>query len=170
MGLVLLNAAIMETLRMAQISSIIAPHKATQPIDLGEKYQKIPKGATLFWSFNELHGDQKLWGDPWVFRPDRFLIDFPGLTTNPNKPLTETGEFKKYLPFGIGPRHCPGYKLATYELYVGISKLLWEYEFSSPSKVDLALHQFHPSQSQGLSAHCQEKGQGLLRVKAGRQA
>merc|ERR1712054_30495 len=40
----LLNAAIMESLRMAQISSIVAPHRATQPIDIGEGYPKIPQG------------------------------------------------------------------------------------------------------------------------------
>ena len=34
-------------------------------------------------------------------------------------------------------RHCPGYALATFELYVGISKLLWEFEFSSATTVDL---------------------------------
>ena len=136
--LTLLNAAIMETLRMAQISSLVVPHKATEPIDIGKDYAEIPKGATLLWSFNELHGDEKLWGDPWVFRPDRFLVDFPGLDPNPNKDLTAEGEFKKFMPFGIGPRHCPGYKLATYELFVGLSKLLWTYEFSSEEEIDLS--------------------------------
>jgi cytochrome P450 len=135
--LVLLNHAIMESLRMAQISSLVIPHKATDTIDLGGGYPKIPKGATLLWSFTELHGDEKLWKDPWVFRPDRFAVDFPGLTTNPNQGLTSTGEFKKFMPFGIGPRHCPGYHLATYELYVGLSKLLWEYEYRSVEKIDL---------------------------------
>lgn len=136
--LILLNAAMMETLRIAQISSLVVPHRATDDIDLGGSYPMIPNGATLLWSFNELHGDPKLWGDPMVFRPDRFINDFPGLTTNPNVGLTSTGEFKKYMPFGIGPRHCPGYKLATYELYIGASRLLWEYEFSSETKVDLS--------------------------------
>ena len=136
--LVLLNAAIMETLRLVQISSVVVPHKATEAIDLGDKYAKIPRGSTLLWSFNEMHGDEKLWGDPLVFRPDRFIDDFPGLTPNPNKDLTSTGEFKKYMPFGIGPRHCPGYKLATYELYIGLSKLLWAYEFTSRMPIDLS--------------------------------
>jgi len=135
---VLLNAAIMETLRMAQISSLIVPHQATDCIELGDGYPTIPKGAALLWSFNELHGDEALWGDPWVFRPDRFLDDFPGLSTNPNQGLTSTGEFKKYMPFGLGPRHCPGYHLAMYELFVAISKLLWEYEFTSATKIDLS--------------------------------
>lgn len=136
--LVLLNAAIMETLRMAQISSLVVPHKASEPIDLGEKYPTIPKGSTLLWSFNEMHGDEKLWGDPWVFRPDRFIVDFPGLTPNPNIGLTSTGEYKKFMPFGIGPRHCPGYRLATYELFIGLSKLLWSFEFSSDKDIDLS--------------------------------
>jgi hypothetical protein len=32
-------------------------------------------------------------------------------------------------------RHCPGYALATFELYFGISRLLWEFELTSDTKV-----------------------------------
>ena len=134
----LLNAVILETLRMAQVSSVVVPHQATEDIDVGAGLGVIPKGATLLFSFNELHASPKLWRAPHEFIPDRFLQEDRGLTANPNEDLTSKGEFKKFMPFGIGSRHCPGYTLATLELYLSLARLLQAFEFSSAEPVDLA--------------------------------
>jgi cytochrome P450 len=49
-NLTLLNAAMMETLRMAQISSVVVPHKATDSIPLGHDY------PTILRSYGETRG------------------------------------------------------------------------------------------------------------------
>ena len=68
----------------------------------------IPKkDAVLFCNLYAVHNAKKTWGDPEVFRPERFLND--------------NGEFVKHphvIPFGIGKRSCLGELLARQELYI----------------------------------------------------
>jgi unspecific monooxygenase len=59
-----------------------------------------------------LHVDPRWWSAPEVFDPDRWQAPHPaGATT-------------AYLPFGTGPRACPGARLATIQLVDGLA-FLW---------------------------------------------
>lgn len=62
-----------------------------------------------------LHRHEKLWRDPNVFRPSRFL---PG-----NPPPDRFA----YLPFGVGPRVCIGAQFALTEATLALAKLIAEF-------------------------------------------
>ena len=71
----------------------------------------------------EIMHDQEYWGDPEVFRPERFLDQ-------------ETGKFKgseRLVPFGLGKRMCIGSTLAQNELFIFLTSFLQEFEFSDPT-------------------------------------
>jgi cytochrome P450 len=71
----------------------------------------------------EIMHEPEYWGDPEVFRPDRFI-----------DPVT--GKFKsneRLVPFGIGKRMCIGSTLAQNELYLFLASFLQHFEFSDPT-------------------------------------
>ncbi|XP_042843612.1 cytochrome P450 1A2 isoform X2 [Panthera tigris] len=74
---------------------------------------------------------RKVWGDPFEFRPERFLT---ADGTAINKILSE-----KVMIFGLGKRRCIGEVLAKWEVFLFLAILLQQLEFSVPAgvKVDL---------------------------------
>jgi methyl farnesoate epoxidase/farnesoate epoxidase len=75
----------------------------------------------------EMMHDEEYWGDPEVFRPERFID--PG-----------TGKFKsseRLIPFGLGKRMCIGSTLAQNELYLFLSAFLQQFKFSDPNPKDI---------------------------------
>ena len=68
-----------------------------------------------------LFQDKEHWGDPEIFRPERFL--------------DSEGKFVKdewIIPFGAGKRVCLGEVLARSTLFLFFSALLQEFTFSTP--------------------------------------
>ncbi len=63
----------------------------------------VPKGTVVHVGLYTMHRDQRWWKDAEAFKPERWVGD-------------ETGGDKSgglaYMPFGLGPRKCIGYKLA----------------------------------------------------------
>lgn len=75
-------------------------------------------------------GYRKLWGDPSVFRPERFITPSGTL----DKTLSE-----KVILFGLGKRKCIGETIARLEIFLFMAILMQQLEFSvSPGmKVDM---------------------------------
>ncbi|KAF3830696.1 hypothetical protein GH733_004515 [Mirounga leonina] len=90
----------------------------------------IPKGRCVFVNQWQINHDQKLWGDPSEFRPERFLT----LDGTINKALSE-----KVILFGMGKRKCIGETIARLEVFLFLAILLQQVEFSVPqgTKVDM---------------------------------
>ena len=66
-----------------------------------------------------VHMDEKYWGDPYNFRPERFL---------------QNEAFKpdeRNIPFGIGRRRCLGENLARMENFLIFSNLLKNFSFET---------------------------------------
>ncbi|KAJ9585265.1 hypothetical protein L9F63_002965, partial [Diploptera punctata] len=83
-----LEAVLMEIQRHATIAPSGIPHKALKNTVL--MGHTIPKGTTVLVSMWSLHRDVQHWGDPEVFRPERFISD--------------NGNIKQddwFMPFGI---------------------------------------------------------------------
>jgi unspecific monooxygenase len=72
----------------------------------------VPAGGIVFISPWVLHRHRRLWSQPEVFDPDRFLPDSPP----PDR--------FAYLPFGIGPRVCVGAQFALTEATLVLAKMI----------------------------------------------
>ncbi|XP_053451978.1 cytochrome P450 1A2 [Nycticebus coucang] len=124
-----MEAFILETFRHSSFVPFTIPHSTTRDTTLNGFF--IPKECCVFVNQWQVNHDQELWGDPFEFRPERFLTDND---TALNKPLSE-----KVLLFGLGKRRCIGEVLARWEVFLFLAILLQQLEFSVPPglKVDL---------------------------------
>lgn len=85
---------------------------------MGFSIQKHTKILTNFWS---LHHDPNVWGDPWNFRPERFL-DGNGMLLRADHPL-----MKSLMTFGIGKRSCIGEMVARIRMFLFTTTLLQKF-------------------------------------------
>ncbi|VVB01526.1 unnamed protein product [Arabis nemorensis] len=85
----------------------------------------IPKGWKLYWSAIATHKNPDYFPEPDRFEPNRFEGSGP-------KPYT-------YVPFGGGPRMCPGREYARLEILIFmhhlVKKFKWEKVFPKENKV-----------------------------------
>ncbi|PIA32452.1 hypothetical protein AQUCO_04500214v1 [Aquilegia coerulea] len=78
----------------------------------------IPKGWQLFWVACATHMDEKIFQEPEKFDPSRF--------ENPSKSVLPY----TYVPFGAGPRGCPGVDFARIEMLLIIHHLITNYRWT----------------------------------------
>ncbi|CAL8346990.1 unnamed protein product [Lota lota] len=107
------EAFLYEVFRHASYVPLTIPHCTTANITLNGYF--IPKDTCVFINQHQVNHDIDLWGDPDVFRPERFM-DHSGRL---NKELTE-----KVLIFGMGKRRCLGDGFARLEMFVFLTTLL----------------------------------------------
>ena len=65
--------------------------------------------------------NEEYFGDPWVFRPERWIVD-------PATGVTEDDVTRAYAcfnPFSIGVGNCAGQKLAMEEILITIARTLY---------------------------------------------
>ncbi|XP_021892940.1 cytochrome P450 716B1-like [Carica papaya] len=98
----------METLRM--VSPVFGGfRKALKDIEYGGYL--IPKDWQIFWVTNMTHMDENIFPEPSKFDPTRF------------ENQTSVPPYS-FIPFGGGPRICPGYEFARIETLVSIHYLI----------------------------------------------
>ena len=85
---------------------------------------EVPEGTEVLMSIYHTHRMPELYSDPDAFLPQRWESISP--------------KIYEYMPFGGGPRMCPGSNLAWQELMVAISMLLQRFRFEivDNAKVD----------------------------------
>ncbi|XP_018020168.1 methyl farnesoate epoxidase-like, partial [Hyalella azteca] len=71
--LVKTSAFLTEVMRFRCVAPVTVPHTCTNDTIL--QGHRIPKNATLFVNLRSIMMDESYWGDPFVFRPDRFIAD-----------------------------------------------------------------------------------------------
>jgi len=103
------RAVIDETVRLYPPAFLIA-RAATAPDMVAGR--KVKKGDLILIAPWLLHRHEKLWREPNVFVPGRFLP--------PNPPPDRFA----YLPFGVGPRICIGSHFALVEATLALAKLI----------------------------------------------
>lgn len=81
----------------------------------------IKKGTMLITNLEAMRMDQRLWGDPENFRPERFL-------TKDGSELDQK-MVDLVLQFGTGKRMCLGYQLAEASLFLYFTSLMRAYKF-----------------------------------------
>ncbi|XP_056448412.1 cytochrome P450 1A1 [Gadus chalcogrammus] len=107
------EAFLYEVFRHASYVPLTIPHCTTTNITLNGYF--IPKDTCVFINQHQVNHDKDLWGDPDVFRPERFMDPSGRL----DKELTE-----KVLIFGMGKRRCLGDGFARLEMFVFLTTLL----------------------------------------------
>ncbi|KAF2723236.1 cytochrome P450 [Polychaeton citri CBS 116435] len=121
------NAVVKEVLRMQPPASTIragTPDVVLKDYDTGEEF---PTDGLMVWPVDVgFHRHEKHWGDPNVFRPERFL---------------ENGDWSRdaYVPFSKGNRNCIGQELAMIEVRIVLAMTArsWDFEakFSEVAKL-----------------------------------
>ena len=81
-------------------------------------------GALLAISPWVIQRHEQHWNDPNSFRPERFL-------TNQASDAEKQWARDAYLPFGLGPRKCPGAAFALQEALLVLAELVSRYELLS---------------------------------------
>ncbi|XAR60844.1 hypothetical protein NMG60_11034368 [Bertholletia excelsa] len=113
-----LTMVLQETLRLYPPGHALS-REALKDLNIGGIL--VPKGVNLWTMVAKLHTDPETWGpDSYTFRPERFANGISGACKLP----------QSYLPFGFGPRICPGQNLALLELKMVVGLLLSNFSFS----------------------------------------
>ncbi|CAH3154020.1 unnamed protein product [Porites evermanni] len=136
-NLPLVQAAILEALRLGNVVPLAVPHVAvTDTILCG---YRVPKDTIVFADTESVHLDPKCWEDPTLFNPYRY-IDADG------ELMTNQGNF---YPFGAGRRVCAGESLAKIELFLFVALLVHNFTFIAgeghPPKAKASITQFPTS-------------------------
>ncbi|XP_073279265.1 cytochrome P450 716B1-like [Primulina huaijiensis] len=105
--------------------------------DIEYEGYSIPKGWQIFWVTSMTHMDADIFPQPSKFDPSRF--EHP--TSIPPYSL---------VPFGGGPRICPGYEFAKMETLLTIHYLITEFTWELCCKDDCIRRDPMPSPTQGL--------------------
>lgn len=103
-------AVLHETLRLYPPLPFVIRQSLRDEMVAGER---CPIGGVLTLSPWVMQRHRSRWRDPDAYRPERFLDDG-------DKEATREG----YIPFGLGPRRCPGAAFAQQEALVLLVKLL----------------------------------------------
>ena len=135
-NLPLINATIIETLRVGNVAPLALPHLTlTDTTPCG---YRVPKDTIVFADTESVHLDPKCWENPTVFNPYRHIDEHGNL-------ITKQGNF---YPFGAGRRFCAGEPLAKVKLFLFLSWMLQKFTF-------LAEKDGHPPSLKGMSATVQ---------------
>ncbi|KAF2261280.1 benzoate 4-monooxygenase cytochrome P450 [Lojkania enalia] len=117
-----LQAVINETLRMSPPGANEFPREVLLGgLRIGDEY--FPPGVIIGCGFYALFHDQNVFGDPFVYRPERWIVG-DGVS---EKDVADAE--RAFAPFSIGTRGCPGKNLALMELSLLFARLLHGYEF-----------------------------------------
>ena len=109
-GLPLLERTVQESMRLLPPVWFLA---RTAQADTTLGGHRVPAGTLVFPSPWFVHRHASAWARPEVFEPDRFL---PAAVAQRSR--------YAYLPFGSGPRMCPGQRLATLEMRAVLAMFL----------------------------------------------
>ncbi|KAG0411504.1 hypothetical protein HPB47_011358 [Ixodes persulcatus] len=116
-------ACLLETLRMYPIIPLGLPHNTTCNTEVGGQF--IPKDTGIFYNIYAMNRDPQLWTEPEVFKPERFLDPVTGKVNQELLP--------QLMTFGLGPRTCPGEKLAHVDMFYVLVRFMQRVSCSAPA-------------------------------------
>ncbi|GAB2215709.1 hypothetical protein Droror1_Dr00020104 [Drosera rotundifolia] len=100
---------------------------------------QIPKGWKLYWSAYSTHRDPKCFPEPEKFDPTRFEGKGPA-------PYT-------FVPFGGGPRMCPGKEYARLEILVFMHNIVKRFRWEKALPEEKIVYNPLPNPENGLPIH-----------------
>ncbi|KJZ75170.1 hypothetical protein HIM_05364 [Hirsutella minnesotensis 3608] len=111
-------ALVRESLRYFTVLRLALPRASVKAVTY--EGVTIPQGSVVFLNAWACNMDPKIWSDPEVFRPERWL-------EQPDAPL---------FAYGVGYRMCAGSLLANRELYLLYMRLLNSFRIERYDQVD----------------------------------
>ena len=98
----------------------------------------IPSNTTVFVNLWGQNHDEDIWGDPFIFRPDRFLDD-------DNKLLLADHPLRRAsMGFGEGTRGCVGENLGMTRIFLLLANLMQRYRVVPATTLE-EQHSCHPT-------------------------
>ncbi|XP_047953166.1 carnosic acid synthase-like [Salvia hispanica] len=119
-----LQATVNEAFRYHPPSPLVGPREAREVTKVNG--YTIPKKTRVLVNFWAITKDPRIWKNPEVFEPERFLgtdIDFEG-------------QHFQLIPFGSGIRICPGLPLASRMLFCMVATLCHNFDWELPGGVE----------------------------------
>ncbi|XP_055954114.1 cytochrome P450 3A8-like isoform X1 [Argiope bruennichi] len=113
-----LDNIISETLRIYPVAIRLERH-AESDYKLRDTGITIPKGMIVSIPVFAIHRDPKLWPDPELYNPDRFMPEEKAK----RDPYS-------YIPFGAGPRNCVGMRFALTQIKVCLAHIIATFKIS----------------------------------------
>jgi cytochrome P450 len=101
-----LHGVVQETLRLDP-AGVVAPRTAVREFEFGG--HRIRRGTLVLYSALLTGRDARIWRDPDIFRPERWIEGHPD---------HEVVAANAFVPFGGGARRCLGHAFASTELAV----------------------------------------------------
>lgn len=116
-----LDYVIWESLRKYPLASTVTARQCVHACTINGLH--IPEGLLIHANLWDVQYDPKHWGDnPNEFDPLRFLPE-----------RRKTRHPAAWMPFGAGPRSCPGLRFALLQVKMCVAKVLRDFDFH-PSK------------------------------------
>jgi cytochrome P450 len=109
------QAMVLELLRYITPVSLGIPHSTLENASVCGF--SVPAGTQVLANLWALHHDEAFWGDPYAFRPERFLDDDGDLVSASHE------KCRHFMPFGAGVRVCLGEVLALSRIFLIISTM-----------------------------------------------
>ena len=116
-----LQAVIKESFRLHPTAAFLLPRRAERTVDVGDQYV-VPEGTRVVVNNWAIGRDKRVWEDPEVFLPERFL----------KKDIDVRGQEFEFLPFGSGRRICAGLPLAVRMVPLMLASLLRGFDWQPP--------------------------------------
>jgi cytochrome P450 len=110
-----LEATVKEILRRRPVLPIAQPRRIKQAVEIGG--HTYEPGPALIGCIYLVHHDERLYPEPYAFRPERFLDGTPGKFS--------------WIPFGGGVRRCLGASFAQLEMRIALKAILGQVEVAS---------------------------------------
>jgi cytochrome P450 len=115
-----LRACISEALRINP-SGLTEPPREVLKGGLVIDGKFVPEGTTVGCAAWATFHSEECYGDPWVYRPERWIIDPETGVTGEDVAKAHSS----FHPFLIGTGNCVGQKIAMLELLVFVGRTLW---------------------------------------------
>ncbi|XP_053204181.1 cytochrome P450 4V2-like [Panonychus citri] len=117
-----LDKCIKESMRLYPPIPLIA-RELDEPMEINSYY--LPKGTTVGVNIFSIQRDPRIYPNPTEYDPERFDPS--------NLPNIPKGA---YIPFGVAPRNCIGYRFALIEMKIFLIHLIRRYEIFSAKKLE----------------------------------
>ena len=116
------EAVICEVLRKSSVVPLGILHRALEDETI-DGYL-IPKETTIIANIYGAHHDPQVWGDPEIFRPERW-IDSDG----------KLKKFDQLVAFSAGKRSCIGEPIARMQLFLFITNIFQKFDVKAAGKL-----------------------------------